>query len=214
MSDTCFSRYTFSVGDAEHGDPMGLPSIPPEFPKRCLVGLCGYARSGKDTAAEVLIKAGFTRVAFADALKLDVLIALQRSAQIVNRADTGQSTGGIQVTTGLFSSPATKERFRPLLVEYGRAMRALSPGYWIDRMAADVIGIDRVVVTDVRYQNEVSWVQENGGVVIYLDRPGIGPANQEEHDSFSQIKQDFTVVNDGTIEELHQAVEQIVRDYT
>lgn len=214
MSDTLFSRVTISTVGPEDGDIAGLPAIPPGFPERCLIGLCGYARSGKDTAAEVLIKAGFTRVAFADALKLDVLTALQRSAEIVNRANTGQSTGGIQVTTGLFRSPTTKERFRPLLVEYGRAMRALSPGYWIDRLEADVHGVDRVVVTDVRYQNEVSWVQENGGVVIYLDRPGIGPANQEEHDSFSQIKQDFTVVNDGTIEELHQAVEQIVRDYT
>jgi dephospho-CoA kinase len=40
-----------------------------------LVGLTGYARSGKDTAAQVLINDGFNRVAFADPMK-NMLYAL------------------------------------------------------------------------------------------------------------------------------------------
>src|SRR4051794_16838163 len=40
-----------------------------------LVGLTGYARSGKDTAAQVLINKGFNRVAFADPMK-NMLYAL------------------------------------------------------------------------------------------------------------------------------------------
>ena len=33
-----------------------------------IIGLSGYARVGKDTAAEALMKRGFVRVAVADAL--------------------------------------------------------------------------------------------------------------------------------------------------
>lgn len=37
-----------------------------------IVGICGYAQSGKGTCAEALIKRGFVQVSFADPLKLAV----------------------------------------------------------------------------------------------------------------------------------------------
>jgi hypothetical protein len=68
-----------------------------------LIGLCGYARVGKDECCKAL---GFARAAYADALKAAV--------------------------DPLFPADTPKEIRRPMYVEYGRAMRQIDPDHWID----------------------------------------------------------------------------------
>lgn len=172
-----------------------------------LIGICGYARSGKDTAAQALIALGCERQAFADALKHDAWLALNDSWEEV------YPNNGID--PNLFQDPASKEIFRPFLVEYGRAMRNLAPRYWIDRAMTLVrpyleVGIV-VVITDVRYRNEVDAIRALGGVVIGITRPGLGPANAEEAESFKDLKPDFVVCNNGTIPELHGKMMEVLK---
>jgi hypothetical protein len=145
--------------------------------KRKLIGLCGFAKSGKDTAALVLLDKGWKRIAFADALKADVHSMVTRAAL----------TAGAKVPD--FTDPEVKERIRPLYVAYGAYMRTIKPTYWIDRLFADMSLLDEgpVVVTDVRYLNEVNRVQKEGGVIIQISRPGCVPANSEEERSFAEI---------------------------
>jgi len=167
-----------------------------------LIGFCGYARSGKDTAAKVLIERGWKRVAFADALKADVAYALERS--LCKIAD-----GGVLSETLIEDH---KEAFRPLLVEYGRAMRRVRASYWIDRAMIEVRALsdgvygNSVAVTDVRYQNEVDAIHAAGGKVIMILRSGVLPANAEEADSFSRVVPDAIIENDGTVAGLHAKV--------
>ena len=82
---------------------------------RRIVGLCGYAKSGKDTAAEVLVRRGWARYAFADELKADLERAI------------GKPLVGM--------CPEEKEHWRPLMVEYGRVRRAQNVDYWVARLA-------------------------------------------------------------------------------
>jgi hypothetical protein len=180
-----------------------------------LIGFCGFARSGKDTAAEALtVKHNrmWHRVAFADALKYDAARALQSS-----QGCAGTPSDKI-IGDSFFTVEENKVRFRPFLVEYGRAMRQLDPDYWIkrllgsiDEVAQDLAGMcnARFVITDVRYANEVDAIHKAGGIVIYITRPGIGPANEEELRSIAEITPDFSIVNVGSIEALHEAVLKI-----
>lgn len=167
-----------------------------------IIGFCGYARSGKDTAAKALIERGWKRVAFADALKADVACAMQRS--LCKIAD-----GGVLSETLIEDH---KEAFRPLLVEYGRAMRRVRASYWIDRAMTEIRALsdgiygDNVVITDVRYQNEVNAIHAAGGKVIQIFRHGIAAANDEESNSFAHVYPDAIIWNDGAIEELHAKV--------
>jgi hypothetical protein len=134
-----------------------------------LIGLCGFARSGKDTVGNIIAdKLNLHRVAFADALKSEVCRAF-----------------GIT----LKELAANKELWRPMLVEWGRARRRVEPDYWINEVAAaidsakaagDVAGF---YLPDCRYINEIEWIQEQGGKVFYLHRNGYGPANDEERDT-------------------------------
>lgn len=190
--------------------PSGLITLP-------VVGLCGFARAGKDTAAQGLMNAGWKRVAFADALKSDVEQAVARSLSF------GAPRGYPYFS---LSNPDTKEMLRPLLVEYGRGLRALDGSHWIARAAdtmARVCGGNAlglycgIVVTDVRYPNEADWIRSLGGAVIRVVRPcpvlarpfgflssvrrrypGAFPANAEEARTVPRVECDAEIYNDGS----------------
>jgi len=120
-----------------------------------LIGIVGKKRSGKDTFASVLIKSGWRRAAFADALKEEVADWL-----------------GVPVE----DLELRKEAFRETLQERGSKMRREYPDYWIKKLVA-VVADDfrrgnRIVVTDVRYKNEAAWICANGGTVVRMIRAG------------------------------------------
>ena len=160
-----------------------------------LIGIAGWARSGKDTAAMELIRNGFQRVAFADQLKAELANCFGVTVQQIE---------------------AEKALWRPLLVEYGRTWRRMDPGHWIKLAASGMPDAD-VAVTDVRYRNEAEWIWQQGGFVIRIHRTGIDAANDEERDSLAELdaastRQTFTIFNTGTVEELHKKVEGVWRN--
>jgi len=125
--------------------------------KCSILGLCGSARSGKDTffefAEKISKEEGLTlkRLAFADVLKEEL-------------DDFLKSRFGISAFT---SSSEEKSIIRPIMVAYGEAKRNLSSGtYWIDRVTprAEKNRKEGVVsvVTDVRYLNELKWLKIYG----------------------------------------------------
>jgi len=161
-----------------------------------LIGLCGYARVGKDEAAKALVGLGWTRVAFADVLKDEVCRTFGISQKYLTE---------------------NKEEWRPLLVEWGRARRRLEPNYWIQRAMANVsndLGIG-VVVTDVRYWNEAKYVKSIDGLIVRVHRPGFEAANAEERESVAEIDGAQRILgienldNGSSIEYLHSAIQLI-----
>lgn len=166
-----------------------------------IIGLAGYAQVGKDTAAKVLIEQGFSRFAFADILKREVNDMLSA----VGIADN-------------VHNEERKKFWRDMLVFWGAKRRAISRDYWVTQLEESIrnwnlVGHD-IVITDVRYLNEVKWIQEQGGKVIWIHRPEYPPANDEESLSFYAIRQQATDIthldNDGTIEELHNKIKDVI----
>jgi hypothetical protein len=133
-----------------------------------IIGLWGAAKVGKDTIQRHL---GWPRAAFADRLKLDL-------APIFSRL-------GLDL-----ENPDHKSLARSLMVEYGRLGRIIDPDIWIRRLELPE-DEDRVVITDVRYWNEIDWIVAKGGLVVKVERPGVLPANQEEVDSFDAIEREL-----------------------
>lgn len=140
-----------------------------------MIGLSGFARSGKDNA-DAIIRARFTalgarsaRFAFADALK--------------RMADSYlQKTLGLSAWTKVTEE---KKIIRPFLVGLGEACRNLDASFWIKKLEPTVkTAIEKRVcmpiITDVRYKNEAEWVKSLGGIIVYVERDGVGPANNEE----------------------------------
>jgi len=164
-----------------------------------ILGLCGYAKVGKDTAAHGM--PDWYRAAFADSLKEDLQPLFRRI--------------GINL-----SNPKQKEMARPMLVEWGRLGRAIRPDFWIERLFERIqiwqtLFPERAtIVTDVRYLNEVKAIEERGGIIYYVIRPGFQGANEEETRSIAEILKERpnipNIVNCGTPEELGAKLLKVV----
>jgi hypothetical protein len=63
----------------------------------------------------------------------------------------------------------------------------------------------KVIFDDVRFENEARMIRAYGGVIVSVQRPGYQkPVEIAAHDSEQQvIVSDHTLLNDGTIEDLH-----------
>lgn len=144
-----------------------------------VIGIAGRAGAGKDTAAAALVRdLGFVRVGFADALKAEVRTRLRRTLLAIARTqwwiEEGRSEDE-QLDDLLTVKP---EPIRALLQEYGTDVRrAENPAYWLaawcDRVAHRVAHRPRVVVPDVRFENEMRLVKDLGGWLIHVSRPGL-----------------------------------------
>lgn len=83
---------------------------------------------------------------------------------------------------------------------------AFGDDVWVDKVRAEYAGIDGdVVITDVRYPNEVDFIKGEGGVVIWVEREGVVPVNDHisEQLNFAEVS-DYKVRNDGSVSELEK----------
>lgn len=213
-----------------------------------LVGFVGLKRSGKDTAAQALVDQGWTRMAFADPLKemsmklrgvwvevpegvhLDAAVPVMRDSSghggsfaqyhyvvdalgmekakdLVPDVRTLLQTLGTDCVRGTFGSTAWAELAEKNIHE------ALTRG-------------ESVVLTDVRFDEELDLVRRLGGITIGVwrgDLDSLGEALESEgeracvdtHESETNIYHllnwcDFIVCNRGSIDDLHRGVLSIV----
>lgn len=126
------------------------------------IGLAGPSKSGKTTLAAELKRYGFTRVAFADALRYEVFEAFCH-----NQPREVQE----EVTKLLYDrTNPDKERIRPLLQAWGQLRRDLAgENYWVLRLDESIQHLPLVVIDDVRYPNEAEYVRTDlKGIVVTL----------------------------------------------
>ena len=178
-----------------------------------VLGLCGLARCGKDTfcslTAEILSKYDkrLMRSGFADQVKADLHQLLV-------------SKVGISAYTEISEE---KELIRPLLVEYGTGlMRKINKDVWVERMklSFDLAKHTKVplVITDVRYENEIDWIHSEEGKVIYIEQEGNKAPNKEEkkNDPIMRKKSDCFVkwekVGDNNLKKLKPKVTKALKE--
>ena len=163
-----------------------------------IIGLAGYAGSGKDTLGRALVTAyGFERIAFADkvkelALKIDPTIC-----------DNETFSDGVDVPLSWvveregWETAKRSPQVRELLQRIGASVRdTIDPDAWLDAATRDMLYGKNYVITDVRYPNEVEYVRDMGGVIWWVKRDGIGPVNSHESEnSISPSDADLIVDN-------------------
>lgn len=149
-----------------------------------IVGFSGYARAGKDTAAEVLIKEfGFTKIAFADKLR-EVLYALNPVVGFRTYPAGGMSNKLLKDVIDDIGWESYKEseygpEIRRLIQRMGTeaGRNILGQNIWVDSAFTNVESDARIVITDVRFPNEAQAVVSRGGMVIRINKTGNSPAN-------------------------------------
>lgn len=182
-----------------------------------IIGLTGYARTGKDTVGRYLVENhGYTRVAFADAVR-DAVYALNPIVQMPLEEDPTHWArvqdlvnwkGWDKVKT---EYPEIRALLQRMGTEVGREL--FGPDFWIDIAFDKVLNIlnngGKVVITDVRFENEAGIVHAWTGETWRIDREGTGPVNDHSSDQINFMV-DTIVRNDGTIEDLYYEVDKLL----
>jgi hypothetical protein len=169
-----------------------------------IIGLSGHAGSGKDTAAAGL--QGYYQLAFAKPLKdgakpLFDLTDEQLYGKLKEKPDNRWSV-----------SP------REIMQYLGDHCREYNPNFFVINMRSRIEksqsqGIKNIVITDVRYNNEAKLIHELGGKVIKIERK-ITTTKHSKHSSEQGILTefiDYTVQNDGTIEQLIKKIKHVTK---
>tara|TARA_R110000822_G_scaffold110654_8_gene241039 strand:- start:1980 stop:2561 length:582 start_codon:yes stop_codon:yes gene_type:complete len=178
-----------------------------------LIGFSGFARSGKNTACEILCSilrdnnTIYAEYAFASELKrkIDPMV---------------KSLFGFSAFT---ESQDEKEILRPILVAVGEAARKIDPDFWLNIVCEQIKlrdagvkhhGVDchMILVTDVRYENEAKRLQELGGKIIHLEREGLQPPNEEERINTPKVKAVSDLVIDWPVFPCKESLEAGGRD--
>ncbi len=164
-----------------------------------IIGLCGRAGSGKDTAAQALISEGFVRIAFADPLK--------EAARAIFGLTRKQTDGDLKEVVDKFWGKSPRRIMQLLGTEAVRG--CIDDDVWIKAARRRVIRLPsrRVVITDVRFPNEADAIRSWGGEIWRIERPGLNAVEPHASETAMQdYKADLTVRNEAAVEDLHRVV--------
>jgi hypothetical protein len=174
-----------------------------------LIGLVGQAGTGKDTVAGLLsYHYGFLVEAFADPIRAMVRTVLRGhqlpEAALTERALKEQPLPHVDI------SP------RVLMQQLGEAWRRADENVWVKLLAlrcglhsASACQVhDRIVIADVRYRNEASWIRQRGGKLLRVIRDVPAVAAHESEQQFGYIACHATILNDGTLDDLPRKLDE------
>lgn len=171
------------------------------------IGLTGNKEVGKDTAALALISRGYHRIAFADpvrrmALAIDPVLFTSNT-----RVEPAYRLSDMVAAMGWDKAkqhPEVRRLLQRIGTEAGR--QVLGNDVWVDAADREAARHERIVFTDVRFDNEATYVRRNGGIVVSVTREGkCGDAHSSES-GVSPHLIDAEIHNNASIEALHEAL--------
>ena len=201
---------------------MSFPRPDKEHIPGLIIGISGKARSGKDTVAQILRNNGLneanltTIVHFADVLKYTLArLCSTRDCMISHNDFT--TTEGKQKTIPWLDNMTHRE----LLQRFGTAIREeVHPDFWVkvcihhlEFIQPNYLKKYDLIVPDVRFPNEKKAIEDLGGIVIRVERPGIDSGNHISETALDDAEFCHTIQNDGTLEELETKVKEFLNDY-
>ncbi len=138
-----------------------------------LLGLVGFAGAGKDTVANVLVEEyGFQKFSFASALK-DAAASIFGWDRKLLEGDSEESRLFRETPDKFWSirfgydlSPRTALQL--LGTESGREV--FHENIWIYSLERKIMNVPNVVISDVRFKNEIDFVQSKNGFLVRVSR--------------------------------------------
>ena len=210
---------------------------------KIIVGVCGFQGSGKDTVADYLVNVhGFRRISFAGTLK-DAVSAIFGWDRELLEGRTKESRDWREKVDKWWANKLNMPHLTPrwVLQYMGTEVfrKAFHDNIWIHSVEHKLSNIsDNVVISDVRFPNEIKSIKDAGGMIIRTHRGpdpewyhaaeivNNGPtmnlswaSNKAFLDNYkihvsetSWIGTDFDAIldNDGTIDDLYSQINQLL----
>jgi len=191
-----------------------------------IIGVSGYARSGKDTVADILVNdLGYIKISWADKLReclyaLNPIILWDKNVEKVHPAVLDyMPLQWIIDTYGWdgYKSTGWYAHIRIMLQRFGTEVgrQIINDNIWVDLGLKNLDKDKNYVIPDTRFLNEAESIRGHKGLVFRVNRNGVKPVN----DHVSEIGLDdyrFDVIfnNNGSIEDLREKVIQSVETQT
>lgn len=181
-----------------------------------VIGLSGFAQSGKDSVGKILVKKyGYTRVSLADGVR-DAL--LQLNPTVLYETDFSSGYDYYHTVSNIIKKdgweiaklcPEIRCLLQRMGTEVGRNL--FGENVWIDLVRKKMHGLEKVVITDVRFENEAEFIQSfEDGFTIEVIRDGVTSVNNHISDrGLSSDLIDITINNNGNLEDLESKVADI-----
>jgi len=183
-----------------------------------IIGLTGRKRSGKDTVGKYMVDRGYTRVAFADALKNACREIFGFTDEQLNGDELKETVDDYwEHTPREILQTVGTELFRNTLPKF---CNNISNDIWIrvvGKKINDLIsqGQTKIVITDVRFENEYRFIKQQGGKIFKIIRPDNIRHNNSPHESeklIDNMRYNKLIINNGTIADLYIKTENCLPD--
>lgn len=174
-----------------------------------IIGLSGYAQSGKDTAAELLcLNYGYTRRAFADPMR-EALLRLNPKIDSITHVSHLVDDYGWDIAK---KNPEVRRLLQHMGTEVGRSM--FGENFWVDRTFAGLKSEDKVVISDVRFPNEADAIKAMGGVVWRIIRKSVDAVNPHpsEH-AMKNYEFEHTIYNHNSLDDFADEIFMSAKKY-
>lgn len=173
---------------------------------RKIIGIAGKARVGKDTVAKYLWTAyGYTRVAFADPLK----VAAQAIFGLTSEQTWDDDLKEVPIPYWGYSP---RQLFQLLGSDCVKPV--FGADIWARHMHLNLLALpeDDLVIPDVRFEQEAAYIRNMGGTILHLTRPDAPAVNPHASEDGIVLRLlDVTLVNDGSLQDLYQEVDRVLR---
>lgn len=171
-----------------------------------VIGISGKKGHGKDTFADYLVdKYGFKKYTFGNLLKKTIKILFSMSDEQLY----GEKKEDVDDFWGYSS--------RQLLQIIGTDLlrNQFDENIFTKSLYKKIIEDDykKIVISDVRFENEKNMVESIGGIIYRINRNTI--KNNDNHISEKALDHiEFkTIENNSTIGELYKKIDNIIKDY-
>lgn len=175
-----------------------------------IIGLSGYAQSGKSTVAKIMADDfGYEQVAFADGIR--------RAVFALNPVIPNGKTGGwdrlqdLVTKHGWEYTKVNNYEVRRLLQVFGTEVgrELFDEDIWVQELFKVIgqSGSGNYVISDVRFPNEVGAVRAAGGIVWRVVRPFTGKVNEHVSETaLDDLSFEKIVLNNSGINGLRKQV--------
>ena len=205
--------------------------------KNTIIGFVGFIGSGKDTAADYLVNTHeFRRDSFANTLK-DAVAAVFGWNRILLEGRTKEAREWREKVDSWWAERLNMPNLTPRWILQYWGTEVCRHGFHDDIWIASVENklrntTDNIVISDVRFPNEIKSIRDAGGLIVYIER-GVKPhwydiaiqANRGGESAIDWLKEnsihasetawvgghiDFVVYNNSTIDKLCEQINNVL----